>query len=143
MAKPHALSGFTILEMMLTLALVSIILLISMPHIPDYRQGSTEDEINNLTYLFQGAQMNALAKNKSFTVFMNYENQAVEVRDQKRHLISRHDLKVCQLEDYGLKQFTYRNNGETSAFGTVNFTCKSKAVKFIFQIQEGRFRIEQ
>ena len=142
MAKRRDHSGFTMLEMLLTLFLVSSIILISVPHIPEYWHSSTEDELKNLSYLYQGAQMNALAKNQSFTVFMNYDKQTVEVRNRERHLVSHYSLTACRLEDYGLKQFTYRNNGDTSAFGTVYLSCDKDSVKFIFQILKGRFRIE-
>lgn len=131
------------MEMMLTLMIVSIILSISLPHLPVYRQYNLADEIENISYVFQGAQMNALAKQESYTVFMEYNNQSITVRDKARTVISHYELHACRLEDFGMKQFSYRPSGDTSAFGTVYLSCGEKNVKFIFQILKGRFRIEQ
>lgn len=143
MAQQRGNSGFTMMEMMLTLALVSIILSITVPRIPEYRQNSTEDEIASISYLFQGAQMNAIASGEAFTISMNDDNYSIKVLDKKRRLISSYELKTCRLLDYGMKQFTYKTNGDTNAFGTVYLSCGKKEVKFVFQIQKGRFRIEQ
>src|SRR5699024_12394473 len=98
--------------------------------------------LKKLSYVNQEAQMNALAKNQSFTVFKNYDKQTGEVRNRERHLVSHYSLTASRLEDYGLKQFTYKNNRDTSAFGTVYLSCDKDSVKFIFQILKGRFRIE-
>ena len=131
------------MEMMLTLMLVSIILSLSVPHLPVYRQNDTSEEIETISYVFQGAQMHAMAKSKTYTVFMDYDNQSITVQDKERKQISNYELKVCRLKEYGMSQFSYRPNGDTSGFGTVQFLCKDKTVKFVFQIVKGRFRIEQ
>ncbi|CAD2073787.1 hypothetical protein GCM10007275_04540 [Jeotgalicoccus coquinae] len=131
------------MEMMLTLFLVSIILSLSVPHLPVYRQNDTAGEIETISYVFQGAQMHAMAKKKSYTVMMDHANQSIIVRDKDRNPISNYELKVCVLQEYGMSQFVYRPNGDTSGFGTVQFLCKGKTVKFVFQIVKGRFRIEQ
>ena len=131
------------MEMMLTLLIVSIILSLSVPHLPVYRQNSTADELDTISHVFQGAQIHAMSKGGSYTVLMDYDNQAITVYDTKRNVISNYELKVCRLKDYGMSQFSYRPNGDTSAFGTVHFTCEDKTVKYIFQILKGRFRIEQ
>lgn len=131
------------MEMMLTLLLVSIILSLSVPHLPVYRQNDTSEEIKTISYVFQGAQMHAMAKGKTYTVFMDYDNQSITVQDKERKQISNYELKVCRLKEYGMSQFSYRPNGDTSGFGTVQLLCKDKTVKFVFQIVKGRFRIEQ
>lgn len=87
--------------------------------------------------------MHAMAKGKTYTVFMDYDNQSITVQDKERKQISNYELKVCRLKEYGMSQFSYRPNGDTSGFGTVQFLCKDKTVKFVFQIVKGRFRIEQ
>lgn len=143
MAKRRGNSGFTMMEMMLTLAIVSIILSITITSIPEYRVDNVDDEIENISYIFQGAQMSAIADGQSYVVLMNYINNEISVRNISGKTINTHKLNVCSLEDYGLKQITYRRTGDTSAFGTVYLSCDGKSVKFIMQIQKGRIRIEQ
>lgn len=143
MAKQRGNSGFTMMEMMLALMLVSIILSLSISHLPEYRENGAADEINSISYVFQGAQMNALAAEESFIVLMEHDIQTITVRDKARRIISSYELKTCRLENYGMNSFTYKENGDTNAFGTVHISCGGKIVKFIFQIQKGRFRIEQ
>ncbi|MGO1923549.1 MAG: prepilin-type N-terminal cleavage/methylation domain-containing protein [Jeotgalicoccus sp.] len=143
MAKQRGNSGFTMMEMMLALLLVSIILSLSIPHLPEYKENDPADEIDSISYVFQGAQMNALAAKESFIVLMEHDIQTITVRDKARRIISSYELKTCRLENYGMNNFTYKENGDTNAFGTVYLSCEGKIVKFIFQIQKGRFRIEQ
>lgn len=143
MAKQHGSSGFTMMEMMLALMLVSIILSLSIPHLPEYKENGTADEIDSISYVFQGAQMNALAAKESFIVLMEHDIQTITVRDKARRIISSYELKACRLQNYGMNNFTYKENGDTNAFGTVYLSCGDQLVKFVFQIQKGRFRIEQ
>ncbi|WP_052108776.1 prepilin-type N-terminal cleavage/methylation domain-containing protein [Jeotgalicoccus saudimassiliensis] len=143
MAKQQESNGFTMMEMMLTLLLVSIILSLSVPHLPVYRQNDTGDEIETVSYVFQGAQMHAMATGRSYTVLMDYDKQSIDVVDPDRKIISQYKLKACTLAEEGMSRFSYRPNGDTSGFGTVYLSCSGRTVKFIFQIVKGRFRIEQ
>lgn len=131
------------MEVMLTLLIVSIILSITVTSIPEYRQDDVADEINNISYLFQGAQMQALADDNSVIVLMDYKQNRISAKNILGHTINTYDLNVCSLENYGLKQFTYRRTGDTNSFGTVYLICDGQSVKYIFQILKGRFRIEQ
>ena len=143
MAKQHGSSGFTMMEMMLALMLVSIILSLSIPHLPEYKENGTADEIDSISYVFQGAQMNALAAKESFIVLMEHDIQTITVRDKARRIISSYELKACRLQNYGMNNFTYKENGDTNAFGTVYLSCGDQLVKFVFQIQIGSFFIRR
>lgn len=143
MAKRRDSNGFTMLEVMLVLLFISIIFSLTITSIPEYRQDDVSDEINNISYLFQGAQMHALADKNSVIVLMDYQQNQISAKNILGHTIKTYDLNVCKLENYGLKKFTYRRTGDTNSFGTVYLTCNGNSVKYVFQILKGRFRIEQ
>ena len=143
MAKLSAHKGFTMLEMLLVLFIVSILMSLTFIKLPIYNSHSQEDEIQNISYLLQGTQMSALSNQQSYTVSFHKYNNTITVRDSSRKVIKNYTLKVCKLNDYGLTSYSYKKNGDTTAFGTVYLSCQKKNIRIIMQIQKGRFRIEQ
>lgn len=131
------------IEMMLTLMIVSIILLVSIIHIPEHDTAETGYEVKNIAYVFQATQTRALQTESPHLVEMDYINQQILIKDSKGDRVNHYELKSCKLIRGGLTRFIYRSTGDTSAFGTLRFSCYGKPVSFIFQIQKGRFRIEQ
>lgn len=136
-------SGFTMMEMMLTLFVVSIILLISVNSIPDYNAGDKEEEIDNISYFFKAVQTKSIYKESAHTVLMDYENNKLVARSLERDEVYEYTMTACVLQSSGLKRFNYLSSGNTNAFGTINFNCQGEDVRFVFQIQKGQFRIER
>lgn len=143
MAQPSAPNGFTMLEMLMTLMVVSILLTLTFGRLPEYKVKSVDDELLNISYMLEGTQMKAQAESSSYTVNFNNNSHQITVRDAKRSLVNSYQLSVCSLQNYGLEQFTYNAFGDTTAFGTVYMLCDNKSVKIVMQIQKGRFRIEK
>ncbi|WP_052256388.1 competence type IV pilus minor pilin ComGD [Salinicoccus sp. YB14-2] len=135
--------GFTMMEMMLTLFVVSIILLISVNTIPEYNAGDKEDEISNISYFFKAAQTRSIHQEKAHTVLIDHESNKLTVRSLDREDIYEYQLTACSLKSGGLKRFNYLSSGNTNAFGSVILNCGGEAVRFVFQIQKGQFRIER
>lgn len=136
-------SGFTMMEMMLTLFVVSIILLISVNHIPDYNVEDKENEISNISYFFKAAQTRSIHKESAHTILMDHANNKLIARSLEREDVYEYALTTCRLQSSGLKRFNYLSSGNTNAFGTVIFNCGGEDVRFVFQIQKGQFRIER
>ncbi|MFD2829423.1 prepilin-type N-terminal cleavage/methylation domain-containing protein [Corticicoccus populi] len=136
-------NGFTAVEMMLTLMIVSIILLVCVIHLPNRNTADPEDEILNIGYIFQSAQTTAIKEGKPYIVEMDYINNLINVKNNSGNKVNTYSLISCELNRGGLDRFIYRKNGDTSAFGTIRMTCEGKKVSFIFQINNGRFRIEK
>ncbi|WP_097038788.1 prepilin-type N-terminal cleavage/methylation domain-containing protein [Salinicoccus kekensis] len=136
-------SGFTMMEMMLTLAVVSIILLISVSALPDYDVLNTDDEISNISYFFKAAQTRTIYEESAHIVMMDHENNQLIARSSEGGDAYVYTLTACTLSANGLKRFMYIASGDTNAFGTVNLKCRGEDVRFVFQIQKGQFRIER
>lgn len=139
----QAADGFTMMEMMLTLAVVSIILLISVSALPEYDVHDADDEINNISYFFKAAQTRTIYESSAHIVIMDHENNQLIARSTDGSDVYRYVLTACRLTANGLKRFTYMSSGDTNAFGTVNIKCSGEDVRFVFQIQKGQFRIER
>lgn len=135
--------GFTMMEMMLTLLVVSVILLISVNMIPDYNENDKETEISNISYFFKAAQTRSIQKEKAHTVLIDHMDHKLTVRSLDREDIYEYPLTTCRLKSGGLKRFNYLSSGNTNAFGAVIFNCSGEDVRFVFQIQKGQFRIER
>lgn len=131
------------IEMMLTLFVLSVILLISVNTIPDYNGGDKENEISNISYFFKAAQTRSIHQEKVHTVLIDHVNNKLTVRSEDRADIYEYQLTTCSLKSGGLKRFNYLSSGNTNAFGSVILNCSGEAVRFVFQIQKGQFRIEQ
>ena len=143
MDKLGEVKGFTMMEMMLTLFVVSIILLLSVNSMPDYSAGDKEDEISNISYFFKAAQTRSIHKETAHTVLMDHANNKLIARSLDREDVYEYALTTCRLQSSGLKRFNYLSSGNTNAFGTVIFNCGGEDVRFVFQIQKGQFRIER
>lgn len=146
MARPKeqvGTSGFTMMEMMLTLAVVSIILLISVTAIPDYDVQDIDDEISNISYFFKAAQTRAIYEASAHIIIMDHENNRLIARSSRGHDIYQYEMNPCKLTASGLKRFMYMASGDTNAFGTINLKCRGEDVRIVFQIQKGQFRIER
>lgn len=142
MDKQRDSDGFTAIEMMLTLMIVSILIMVTVIHIPKHKD-INNDEVLNIGYLFQSAQTSAISEKTPHIVEVDYINHRLNVKDSKGKSINSLNLDSCQLKRGGLDRFIYRQNGDTSAFGTIRMTCSGNPVSFIFQINNGRFRVEQ
>lgn len=143
MAKLLKSEGFTAIEMMLTLAIVSIILMVTVTHLPKYNETNFNNEIKNISYLFQYTQTNAIKTGQPHIVEIDYIKHRINIKDNSGKVLNNYPLTSCQFKRGGLERFIYKKNGDTTAFGTIRMTCAKKPVSFIFQIQKGRFRIEQ
>ncbi|WP_084669829.1 prepilin-type N-terminal cleavage/methylation domain-containing protein [Lacicoccus alkaliphilus] len=136
-------SGFTMMEMMLTLFLVSIILLISVSTIPDYDVQDIDEELDSISYFFKAAQTRAIYEKSAHIMMMDHENNRLIARSFDGRNVSQHELNGCRLTANGLKRFMYMASGDTNAFGTINLKCGEEEVRIVFQIQKGQFRIER
>lgn len=136
-------SGFTMMEMMLTLAVVSIILLISVTAIPDYDVQDIDDEISNISYFFKAAQTRAIYETSTHIIMMDSGNNRFIARTSEGHDIYQYEMTTCKLAANGMKRFMYLASGDTNAFGTIILKCRGEDVRIVFQIQKGQFRIER
>lgn len=134
--------GFTLVETMLTLFVVSILLFITIVHIPKFENNHSLDEVQNIKYFLEKKQFDAMRKESLVLMRIDYQTNEITSLDTKDN--SREVLKInhCVLKEGSLTQFTFNNKGDSSAFGTIYLFCQNKTSKLIFQIQKGRFRIE-
>src|SRR5699024_5800752 len=135
--------GFTMIEMILTLFIVSIILLSTVTYIPKFNNGNTEDEIKNIEYLFQNAQIRAKRFGNDQYVEINHIQNKIVLMDYKRNYKKAYNLSYCFIYEGRLNEVIYYSSGNTSKFGTITLNCNGEIVKIIFQIQKGRYRIER
>ncbi len=131
------------MERMLTLAVVSIILLVSVSAMPEYDIHNVDEEISNISYFFKAAQTRTIYEKSAHIIMMDHENNRLTARSSDGKTAYEYALTTCRLSANGLKRFIYMSSGDTSAFGTVNFKCRGEDVRFVFQIQKGQFRIER
>jgi prepilin-type N-terminal cleavage/methylation domain-containing protein len=135
--------GFTAIEMMLTLMIVSIILIVTTFHIPEYEDKNFDDEVMNISYLFQSTQTNAIKYSSPRIVEIDYTRHHINIKSNTGNLLNNYPLTSCKFKKGGLERFIYNKNGDTTAFGTIRMNCNGKTISFIFQINKGRFRIEK
>lgn len=143
MDKLQKNDGFTMIEMILTLFIVSIILLSTVTYIPKFNNGNTEDEIKNIEYLFQNAQIRAKRFGNAQYVEINHIQNKIVLMDYKSNYEKAYHLSYCSIYEGGLNEVIYYSSGNTSKFGTITLNCNGEIVKIIFQIQKGRYRIER
>ena len=143
MDKLQKNDGFTMIEMILTLFIVSIILLSTVTYIPKFNNGNTEDEIKNIEYLFQNAQIRAKRFGNAQYVEINHIQNKIVLMDYKSNYKKAYNLSYCFIYEGGLNEVICYSSGNTSKFGTITLNCNGEIVKIIFQIQKGRYRIER
>ncbi|MFC3418122.1 prepilin-type N-terminal cleavage/methylation domain-containing protein [Salinicoccus hispanicus] len=144
MARPSALNdGFTMLEMMLTLSIISILLLISVASMPTGDDRSIDQEIDTIGYLFQSAQTDAMSAARQRIISMDPIRQKIQMRTHEGKIIRTYPLETCTLKQGGLERIIFKPDGDTDKFGTISLDCLGTHVSYVFQIQRGRFRIER
>src|SRR5699024_3701361 len=116
MEKLSAHKGFTMLEMLLVLFIVSILMSLTFINLTAYNSHSQHDEIQNIYYLLQHTQMSALSNQQSYSVSYHKYNNTITVMDSSRKVIKNYTFKVCKLNDYVLTSYSYKKNGDTTAF---------------------------
>lgn len=131
------------IEVMLTLFIVSALLLISAQAIPENHKHTIDQEVENIAFFFQVAQTNALSKKEAHLVELDHVNHRITIKNGHGDSLEEYVLKSCKILQGGLPRFLYKSNGDTNAFGTIRLDCMGEHVSFIFQIQKGRFRIER
>ncbi|WP_344702830.1 type II secretion system protein [Salinicoccus jeotgali] len=143
MAKQHARhDGFMLLEMMLTLFIVSIILLIGVVSIPDYEAGGTEGDIERISHFFYNAQTEAMASKSYNIVDIDRAGNTFHLRSRDGNILNSYTPEWCQLNSGGLERIIFKPDGDANKFGTISLDCPGSSVRFIFQIERGRFRVE-
>lgn len=143
MEKPYAhRDGFTLLEMMLTLFIVSIILLIGVVSIPKYESGDTEGDIERISHFFYNAQTEAMASKDYNIVEIDRAGNTFHLRRRDGSILNSYTPESCQLKSGGLERIIFKPDGDANKFGTINFDCPDASIRFIFQIERGRFRVE-
>jgi prepilin-type N-terminal cleavage/methylation domain-containing protein len=114
MNKPqHACtSGFTIIEMMVTLIIIAIVLSFAIPSffvwLPNYRLSSAA---RDLFSSMQQARMSAVKANGNYTINFDTANQIYTVLDN-----SGGTVKTVNLSDYG-SNIQYGNGAALNTFG--------------------------
>lgn len=143
MGRRYAASdGFTMLEMMLTLCIISVLMLLSVVNMPSDKGRNIDHEIETIGYFLQSAQTGAMGSSIQQIVEMDRLEQRLLIRGRNGRIIRTHPLDTCKLKPGGLERVIFKSNGDTDKFGTISFDCLGRSVSFIFQIQRGRFRIE-
>lgn len=143
MVKQRENSGFTLLESVLTLSVVSTVVLVMMSHIHIHHEYSSDDEIENIQYFFQSAQTSAIKSEARKVVFAYTTSNSLMRLSSDGQIEEEMVLEVCTIRASSMTRFSYLPSGDTNAFGTMRFNCDDRDVNFIFQIQKGRFRIER
>ncbi len=143
MDKLQKNDGFTMIEMILTLFVVSIILLSTITYIPRYNENNYEDELKNIEYIFQNAQIRARTYDTYQHVIIYHSTNEIVLKDYKQYYEKRYQLTSCFIVEGGLEDVIYYPTGNTSKFGTMILNCDGDVIKIIFQIQKGRYRIER
>lgn len=131
------------MEMMLTLFIVTIMLMITAHAIPVNKERMIDNEVENISLVFQAAQTDTLSKNESHIVDFDRRQHKILIKNIRGRVIDEYQLTTCRIDQGSLGRFMYKANGDTDAFGTINFNCMDQRVSFVFQIQKGRFRIER
>lgn len=143
MVKQVGNKGFTMIEMMLTLFVVSIIALISFSFSHNDKFTHVDAEIESIQYFFQYAQTEAIDKQSRMIVMGYVVGNKLLLINAEGQIVDELILQHCTILSSGLNQFSYLQNGDTNAFGTFRLNCYGERVDFVFQIQKGRFRIER
>ncbi|CAD2075957.1 prepilin-type N-terminal cleavage/methylation domain-containing protein [Phocicoccus pinnipedialis] len=134
--------GFTLLESMLTLFVVSILLFIVIIHIPGFEGNHSSDEVQNIKYFLEKKQFDAMLKESLIFIRIDYKSNQIITLDMKDNTTEILEINSCILKQGSLTQFSFNSKGDSSAFGTIYVSCENKTSKLIFQIQKGRLRIE-
>lgn len=144
MARRSVLNnGFTMLEMMLTLSIISILLLVSVAAMPTDNDKRISQEIDTIGYLFQSAQTEAMRTAAQRIISMDPIDQKIQIRTHEGKIIRTYPLETCRLKQGGLDRIIFKPDGDTHKFGTVSMDCLGTRVNYVFQIQRGRFRVER
>lgn len=144
MAKHRVLNnGFSLMESMLTLFIVSLISFVVMIQMPSDSGSLVDREIENIRYFFHNAQISAIEKGERNVIFVyQVANEIMRINSDgtiEESIV----LDQCTIKTNSMTRFSYLPNGDTNAFGTIRLNCSNRDVNFIFQIQKGRFRVEQ
>lgn len=142
MVKRQESDGFTLIEAVLTLSVVSAVFFVMMSNIHIAHSYSSDDEIENIQYFFQQSQTSAIASKERKVIFLYAANNSLMRVNSDGIIEEEMPLELCTIRSNSMTRFSYLPNGDTNAFGTVRFDCSNRFVNFIFQIQKGRFRIE-
>src|SRR5699024_2886852 len=131
-------SGFTMMEMMLTLAVVSILLMLTVQSAPQNNAHTVDREVDNIAFFFQLAQTNALNTKQAHVVEFDRTKHRIVIKSGYGETLETYTLNTCKILQGGLSGFLYKSNGDTNAFGTIRFHWMDETGDFGFQVQEGR-----
>ncbi len=131
------------MEVLLTLAVVSILLMLTVQSAPKNNDNMVDREVDNIAFFFQLAQTNALNTKQAHVVEFDRVKHRIVIKNGYGEALETYTLNTCTILQGGLSGFLYKSNGDTNAFGTARFDCMGEPVSFVFQIQKGRFRIER
>lgn len=144
MAKHLVLNkGFSLLESMLTLFVVSLISFVALSEVHVSPNNMIDREIENISYFFHHAQTSSISSKERKVIFVYQPENEIMRISSEGSIEETIALEFCLIKQNSLSRFSYLPSGDTNAFGTIRFNCDGKDVNFIFQIQKGRFRIEQ
>lgn len=146
--KQYSEKGFTFLELLLVLSVVSILTAIVMPIGNKWAQATSEEEaIQLLTSTIYSMQSYAIAHKETTRVhFKRIDNQTKYIADRVgKGIISETYLPESMRvsSSSSLKEIIFAANGDIVNFGTLTFLTNTGTISIKFQFQHGRMIISE
>lgn len=143
MAKQLRRDGFTLIEMLLVLTMISVCISLSMAH-PQFNllQNTTSYEIKKLTSEIDYYQAYAIKSRAPVLLVFRPNRNDIKVETVHPHRTSYIQLNPLQLKaTSNLNAIVFDKEGKANQFGTLRFEHKNRSFSLIFHIEQGRYRI--
>ncbi|EGQ2725181.1 prepilin-type N-terminal cleavage/methylation domain-containing protein [Staphylococcus pseudintermedius] len=143
MAKQLRHDGFTLIEMLLVLAIISVFISITMAH-PQFNlfHNTTEYEIKKLTSEIDYYQAYAIKSHAPVMLLFRPNRNDIKIETIHPHRVTTIPLAPLQLKmTSNVHALIFDKDGKANQFGTLRFEHQQRAFSLIFHIEQGRYRI--
>ncbi|QQA56693.1 prepilin-type N-terminal cleavage/methylation domain-containing protein [Staphylococcus pseudintermedius] len=143
MAKQLRHDGFTLIEMLLVLAIISVFISITMAH-PQFNlfHNTTEYEIKKLTSEIDYYQAYAIKSHAPVMLLFRPNRNDIKIETIHPHRVTTIPLAPLQLKmTSNIHALIFDKDGKANHFGTLRFEHQQRAFSLIFHIEQGRYRI--
>lgn len=135
--------GYTLIELLIVIALFSILLSIALPNLAFYRNIMERQEISEFKKDLLFARNSAIVENKSYTVAFNHERNSYNIKTGSRPPIKsktfNHGLKLT--ENKLANSFIFTPSGATANSNTIYINTK-KDKRYVVTLTPATGRIE-
>ncbi|MEJ7540685.1 competence type IV pilus minor pilin ComGD [Staphylococcus intermedius] len=143
MAKQLRREGFTLIEMLLVLTIVSVMISLSIAY-PQLNliQNTTDYEIKKLTSEIDYYQAYAIQSPAPVMLLFRPNRNDIKIETINPHRVTTIPLTPLHLKmTSNLHALIFDKDGKANQFGTLHFEHQQRAFSLIFHIEQGRYRI--